>query len=338
MLHKVKWLSISLLCLFFWSCDEPKSDKIYTTFNSGEVTIYCDQTMEPVMSAQLEVFLHSNPKAKVNMVYASENEVVRALISGVAKMGIMGRELNADEKKAIEPLTIVPRHLADVRQVHIVVAVKIPVFGARRVGVVRVGEGGHHAKGLAGIKSCVIIDLAHGKEGHFVIVLKLIGDFGNAGLQHAGHIVVPPINALLLQAPIRRPAEISWVNIGGQAFFKAMQLVGANEMHLAGEAGLVALQTEIMGPCWDGRWKLRCVVIDARARGQQPVHYGGAGWRAKRAGRVTTNIINRFHLVVSSWASRMRVTTSSKQPTCQFAGRNMLFRNSFYGRRETTNS
>ncbi len=115
MLHKYKWLFISFLSFILVSCDEPKSDKVYTTFDSGEVTIYCDQTMEPVVSAQLDVFHHAYPKAKINMMYASENEVVRNLISGTAKMGILGRELNADEKKAIEPLTITPRHLAVAR-------------------------------------------------------------------------------------------------------------------------------------------------------------------------------------------------------------------------------
>lgn len=109
------WLIISFLCLFLGSCNDAKTDKVYTTFDSGEVTIYCDETMEPVISAQLDVFLHAYPKAKINMVYASENDVVRALVRGTAKMGVLGREMNADEIKAMTPLKITPRHMSVAR-------------------------------------------------------------------------------------------------------------------------------------------------------------------------------------------------------------------------------
>ena len=117
----------------------------------------------------------------------------------------------------------------------------------------------------------MVINLARRLKGHVIIELQLVGDFGNARLQHARHVVVPPIDALLLQPPIRGPAEIGGIDVCGQAFFKAVQLVGSNEVHLAGEAGLVAFHTEIMRPSGDGRGELGGVVVDTPVRdGSRP--------------------------------------------------------------------
>ena len=48
------------------------------------------------------------------------------------------------------------------------------------------------------------VDLApDGEEGHFVVEFQLVGNLGDAGLQHAVHVVVPPVDALLFE-PLRR--------------------------------------------------------------------------------------------------------------------------------------
>src|SRR3712207_7494947 len=48
---------------------------------------------------------------------------------------------------------------------------------------------------------------------------------------------IPPVDPLLDEPPVGRPAEIGRVDVGGQPLFEPVQLVGSDEMHLAGKAG-----------------------------------------------------------------------------------------------------
>lgn len=66
-------------------------------------------------------------------------------------------------------------------------------------------------------------------------------------------IVVLPVDSLAGLAVVRRPAEIRRIDVGRHAFLEPVQLVGADEMHLARQAGVVARAAEVMGERGDGR-------------------------------------------------------------------------------------
>ena len=211
-------------------------------------------------------------------------------VAGGAEIGVghrvvsHGRDIIEALAVRIEGASLHARHLG---QVDVLVAVEVPEFRARRIRVMRVGEGGHEAEGFFGLEAGVVIDFADGEEGGLVIELKLVGDLGDAGLQHARHVVVPPIDAFLRQVPVRRPAEVSGIDVGGEALLQPVQLVGADEMHLAGQRCAVTGQPEIVRPGGNGGGELGGIVIDAGARRQQAVHHRGAGRRAEGTGGVT---------------------------------------------------
>ncbi|MNE82951.1 hypothetical protein D3C80_1797240 [compost metagenome] len=117
------------------------------------------------------------------------------------------------------------------------ILVEIPEFLARDIGVVRMGEGNRQAPGApAGVVVFArqLVELLIGEEGDLVVILHLVGDLGNAGAGDGAEIVIPPVDALARLAIVRRPAEIGGIDVGRQTLLETVQLIRANEVHLAG--------------------------------------------------------------------------------------------------------
>jgi hypothetical protein len=120
------------------------------------------------------------------------------------------------------------------------------------------------------------------REHHLVVEIELIGADARAGVQDRTHRVVPA-QPLFGMIPIRRPAEIGGIDVGGQTLLETVQLVSAAEMHLARKDGAIAGMAEIMGESRNVGGEFGGVVIGADGRGQTPGHQGIARGRAQRA-------------------------------------------------------
>ena len=119
------------------------------------------------------------------------------------------------------------------RQQVFAVIVEIPVLAAGDIGIVRMGETHRQAPGPRVGAPREIIDLCNGLMRDIVVVFELIGDLGDTGARHGSEVVVPPVDAFARLAVVGRPAEIGRIDVGGQAFLEAVQLIGSDEMHLA---------------------------------------------------------------------------------------------------------
>ena len=118
------------------------------------------------------------------------------------------------------------------------VGVEVPEARAGDVGVVRVGEADGQAPGARVVAAGEVVELGGGVVGDLVVVFELVGDLGGAGAGDRAEGVVPPVDALAGPGVVRGPAEVGGVDVGGQPLLEAVQLVGADEVHLAREAGL----------------------------------------------------------------------------------------------------
>ncbi len=210
-------------------------------------------------------------------------------VAGAADIGL-GDLIIVDRGDIIEAAAVrIERIIGNgrhARHVDIVIAVEVPEFLARGIGIVRMGEGHGEAEWRAFAIADMVENSAHGEKRHLVVIFELIGDLGNARLLDGGHVVVPPVDAFLRLRPVRRPAEISRINIGGEPFLESMELVGADEMHFAAQAGTIALKPEVM--C-EGRYcgrEFRGVVINAAVRRQQAAHQRGPCGSTQRARRI----------------------------------------------------
>jgi hypothetical protein len=131
-----------------------------------------------------------------------------------------------------------------------------------------------------------VVELGHRVMRHLVVVFHLVGDLGHARAGDRAHVVIPPVDPLARFAPVGRPAEIGGVDVGGQPLLEPVQLVGADEMHLAGQAGVIARPAQVMRVAGDGGGELGGVVVDPRARGQLPRHEARPPRRAEGARRI----------------------------------------------------
>ena len=178
---------------------------------------------------------------------------------------------------------------ADLGIERLAVFVEVPILPARDVGVVRMAEGYGQAPRprirLVGMAR-QLVELLRREEGDLVVIFDLVGGFGDAGAGDRAEIVVPPVDALAGLAVVGRPAEIGRVDVGGEPLLEAVQLVGADEMHLAGQARVVAGGAQMMRVGRDVGSELGGIVVDAGARRQLPAHEGGAARRAERRGGV----------------------------------------------------
>ena len=121
-----------------------------------------------------------------------------------------------------------------------------------------------------------------GLERHLLVEVELVGGLGDPGLLDRRHVMVPPVDPLLRGIPVGSPAEIRGIDIGRQALLEPVQLIGADEMHLAGEAGGVAQRPQAVRHGWHRGRELGGVVVDADPRCQPAAHQGSPRRCAQR--------------------------------------------------------
>lgn len=76
---------------------------------SGFATVYVDQTFEPIISEEIQVFEGIYPKAKVAAKYVSEIEAMNALLKDSTRLIVSTRLLTNKEMAAFQQKKLVPR-------------------------------------------------------------------------------------------------------------------------------------------------------------------------------------------------------------------------------------
>ena len=101
--------------LLFTSCEDEKKKGPNDTLSSGTIAISVDETYQPIIETQLNVFDSSYPEAHINAAYKPESECFKDFLSGKVRMILVTRELNAQEKKYCDEAKIAPSSLAIAR-------------------------------------------------------------------------------------------------------------------------------------------------------------------------------------------------------------------------------
>jgi phosphate transport system substrate-binding protein len=74
-----------------------ESSREVDTPTSGEINIAVDETLQPIAEAQVDIFHHQYPNAKINIRYRSETQCVTDLYNDSCKLIFLGRQLNEEE-------------------------------------------------------------------------------------------------------------------------------------------------------------------------------------------------------------------------------------------------
>src|SRR5262249_9685154 len=80
---------------------------------------------------------------------------------------------------------------------------------------------------------------------HLLVEVDLIGALARTGLHHREHIMIPAW-ANFWPLPIRSPTVVCRINVGGEPFLKAVELIGATKMHLARQHRAIPSLPQVM--------------------------------------------------------------------------------------------
>ena len=102
--NRVLLMVVCLGLLFtFQTCKQTVPGKNYNdTKDSGEALFVSDESFAPILDQELYIFKNEYPKAKPTILYKSENDVVKTLLSDSSRFAFLSRDLTADERNALK--------------------------------------------------------------------------------------------------------------------------------------------------------------------------------------------------------------------------------------------
>jgi phosphate transport system substrate-binding protein len=101
-------LPILAVAFLFASCES--NDKKTDTATSGHVWIVADESLRPIVEAEEQVFEAIYPSAQLDIIYTSEADGIKLMLSDSVKLGIFTRHLTDNEKKHFDDIKITPRY------------------------------------------------------------------------------------------------------------------------------------------------------------------------------------------------------------------------------------
>ena len=90
---------VLLISIALFSCRNSPKEQSYT---SGSANILVDESFAPIIEDQAYVFENTYPKAKLNLVYKPENELIRLFLNDSIRVAVLSRVLTKEEAKFYE--------------------------------------------------------------------------------------------------------------------------------------------------------------------------------------------------------------------------------------------
>ena len=166
----------------------------------------------------------------------------------------------------------------------------------------------------------VLVQPPHRLELDLVVVGDVDAAPVRSGFEHPAHVVVPLEPGLVVEPPVRRPQEVGRIDVGGDPLLVAVELVGADEVHLAGETGPIACEAQIVVEGGHGSGKLDRVVERPDSRGQPPAQHREPCRRAER--KVAVGVLE--HDTVLGEAVEMRGPHQGMAVSRQYLRRELI--------------
>jgi phosphate transport system substrate-binding protein len=113
--YRLSAIPLTLLALFLsvaLACNKNKDAgqaDVEETLTSGKLTLYTDNTVQPIIEDVLAVFHNVYGRAAIAQVNSTENEIVRALLTDSAAVVVLPRLLTKEEEAFFKRKNILPR-------------------------------------------------------------------------------------------------------------------------------------------------------------------------------------------------------------------------------------
>jgi phosphate transport system substrate-binding protein len=103
-------LIISATLLLGISCSDSNKGPKLDTATSGTITVAADESLRPIIEAEIEVFESIYQDAHLNVVYTNEHDAMQMLVNDSARIAITTRDLLPEEKAVLDKAIITPRY------------------------------------------------------------------------------------------------------------------------------------------------------------------------------------------------------------------------------------
>ena len=109
-MKKILYLIVAI-ALLVGCADRDKTGKLLDIPTAGTISIAVDESLKPLIDAEIRAFEGIYHNAHINVSYTSEGEAIDALLRDSARMAIVTRRLVESEEKTLLAQTIVPHQL-----------------------------------------------------------------------------------------------------------------------------------------------------------------------------------------------------------------------------------
>src|SRR5688572_20480971 len=93
--------TLSVIVLLAVSCNEhDKHGRVVDTPTTGSITIVADESLQPIVEAEIATFNALHTKANIKAIYLPEAEAINSMLNEDSiKLAIVSRRLTVEEKK-----------------------------------------------------------------------------------------------------------------------------------------------------------------------------------------------------------------------------------------------
>src|SRR5574344_564006 len=113
MKKNISYIIVGLLSanlMFLSSCGEAKhKDGRTDTYSSGVISFASDESFNPIVEEEREVFESVYPQAKVKPIYTNETDAINMLMKGKICLVVTSRDFSAKEKKNLQDRQFMPK-------------------------------------------------------------------------------------------------------------------------------------------------------------------------------------------------------------------------------------
>ena len=109
--NKLNAVYLAAIALMFVACGQNRNTTKLDTATEGTIKISVDETYQPLIDSEIKVFESLYPKAHVIASYKPEAECFKDLLNDSARMIIVTRDLNQEERDYIKGQKITPNSL-----------------------------------------------------------------------------------------------------------------------------------------------------------------------------------------------------------------------------------
>jgi phosphate transport system substrate-binding protein len=104
---KTNYLLVIVVAVLMLACNQPSGKHLDTPI-SGSIKIAADESLRPIVEAELQTFEGIYLKANIDCDYLSESDAVDALMKDSARLAVVTRRFTEEEKKYFRAIKITP--------------------------------------------------------------------------------------------------------------------------------------------------------------------------------------------------------------------------------------